>query len=199
MFNTNTTISFISFLSAKFPKFNRGKVLFNLHPVSLTAADRKRSTASDSVRQAGLGVIFAILLFCFAFNYANAQNVNVAGAISGNGTFATLSAAFNAINGGFQGGTNINITIAGNTTEPVTGAALLEGAWNSLTIQPSGIRTVSGMLNPGVPLLDFNGADRVTINGSFSLEFSNLTISPVTNTSTIRFNSDAVNNTITGC
>jgi len=201
MFNTNTTISFISFLSAKFPKFNRGKDLFNLHPVSLTVANRKRFTASDSVRQAGLGVIFAISLFGFAINFANAQNVNVAGAISGNGSYATLSAAFNAVNGGFQGGANISITITGNTTEPAGGAILSGGAWNSLFIQPSGMRVISGTINPGLPLIDLNGADNVTIDGlnsgTNSLTMTNATVSSSLGTSTISFRNDASNNKIT--
>lgn len=242
MIYSSTPNNFINLLSTSFvgtfvPTCVRSKVitpqsrnLFNLLPVSLTAADMKKFTASDSVRQKGFGEtlskisignsrgvgifvptrvrsckinlivnIVLLLLSALSFNYADAQNVNVSGALSGNGSYASLSVALNAINGGAQNGAVINITIAGNTTETGNGAVLNEGTWNSLSIQPSGIRTVSGAINPGRPLLDLNGADRVTINGSNALTFLNSTVSSNANTSTIRFIADACNNTITGC
>ena len=98
----------------------------------------------------------------------NAQNVNVSGAAVGNGTYATLQAAFAAINGGAQGGTNIIIDIVGNTTE--TGIAVLNQsstAWTTLTIRPSGgaARSISGAIVAGSTMVDLNGADNVLIDG----------------------------------
>ena len=46
------------------------------------------------------------------------QNVSVAGSTGANGSYATLRAAFTAINGnGTQAGNNISVTIVANTTE----------------------------------------------------------------------------------
>lgn len=150
-----------------------------------------------------LFTLFAVLLFVIGGRLYS-QNVNVAGALVGNGSYATLQAAFTAINGGVQTGANIVITITGSTTETGT-ATLNAGAWTTLSIQPSGgaARTVSGAITAGLPLVDLNGADNVTIDGlnsgGNSLTFSNTTISATSGTSTIRFIADATNNIITRC
>jgi hypothetical protein len=126
------------------------------------------------------------------------QNVNVSGALVGNGTYATLGAAFTAINAGSQTGATILVDIAANTTEAAS-AVLNQsaGPWASLTISPSGgiSRTVSG--NIAGHLVDLNGADNVTIDGGASkfLTFDNSNTG--SSTSTIRFVNDATNNTIT--
>jgi trimeric autotransporter adhesin len=93
-----------------------------------------------------------------------AQNVNVTGAVAGNGTYPTLGSAFAAINAGSQTGANIVVSIAASTTETAT-AVLNGGAWNSLSVIPSGggARTISG--NIAGPLVNFDGADRVVVNG----------------------------------
>jgi len=145
---------------------------------------------------------FTIIILCsFALNYIHAQNVLVAGAVSGNGNYLTLSAAFSALNGGAQTGANISITISANTTEPSAGAILNAGTWSSVLIQPQsgGAKTISGSPNPGFPLIDFNGSDNVTINGSNNLTISNSTIASFSLTSTICFRSDATNNVVTTC
>src|SRR6185295_13716295 len=53
------------------------------------------------------------------------------------------------------------------------------------------------------PLIDLNGADKVTIDGlnsgGNSLAISNLSTSAIAGTSTIRFIADATNNTIQNC
>ncbi|HAO47324.1 MAG TPA: hypothetical protein DCQ97_10385, partial [Chitinophagaceae bacterium] len=135
----------------------------------------------------------------------NAQNVTVSGALVGNGSYATLAAAFTAINGGAQTGAAISITIDNNTTEPAAGAILNAGVWATITIQPAGgaARSITGAATAGSPLIDFNGADNVTINGlnsgGNSLTIENTTVSATSGTSTVRFIGGATGNTITNC
>jgi len=147
-------------------------------------------------------------MLCSFFFYSQAQ-VTVSGADattnSGN-PYATLSAAFTSINAASQAGNTISIVITGNTTEPAAGAILNQsvGPWTSLTIQPSGGSwTISGTSTAGLPLIDLNGADNVTINGLNSggnyLTISNLSTSATSGTSTIRFQTDATNNLVTNC
>jgi hypothetical protein len=133
------------------------------------------------------------------------DEVNVSGAVSGNGNYLNLTSAFTAINSSSQTGANIVVTINRNLTEPATGAVLNQGTWSSLTIQPaagSG-KTISGNVNAGSPLIDFNGADNVTIeginSGGTSLTLSNTSTSGTAGTSTVRFRNDAVNNEVTNC
>lgn len=150
--------------------------------------------------------IYSMLLALVLFSAANinAQNVTVSGAVTGNGSYATLGAAFTAI-GTAQPAANIVIDIVGNTNEGATVATLGAGTWATITIQPSGgaARTITGAPAGGNPLIDLAGADNVTINGlntgGNSLTISNTTVSGTSNTSTIRFITDAVNNTITNC
>ncbi len=102
----------------------------------------------------------------------------------------------------------ITVVIGGNTSEPA-GGAILNGSgagsasYTSMSIQPFGSITVSGTATAGLPLIDFNGADNVTVNGlnsgGNSLTISNLSTSSTSGTSTIRFQTDATNNTITNC
>ncbi|MFN8305987.1 MAG: hypothetical protein U0T79_04365 [Ferruginibacter sp.] len=145
-----------------------------------------------------------LLTVCFAA-VVNAQNVTVSGALVGNGSYATLAAAFTAINGGAQTGATITITIDNSTTEPAAGAILNAGAWTSVSIQPAGgaARTISGAATAGSPLIDFNGADNVTVNGlnsgGNSLTIENTTVSATSGTATIRFIGGATGNTITNC
>jgi len=143
----------------------------------------------------------------FASFVANAQ-VTVAGSTRANGTYLTLSAAFAAINSNTnQNGNNITIAITANTTEPVGGAILNQAIqpWATLTISPSGgaARTISGAATAGIPLINLDGADNVTIDGlntgGNSLTITNTTPSATAGTSTIRFINGANNNTITRC
>lgn len=140
-------------------------------------------------------------LFIFVFSTtAFAQNVTVAGALVGNGSYATLAAAFTAINGGAQAAANISITIVNNTTETAA-ATLNAGTWASLTIMPQAAssRTISGSITTGLVIL--SDADNVLIDGVNSggsaLTFSNT--STGTAASTVRFLNGATNNTITNC
>jgi hypothetical protein len=115
-------------------------------------------------------------------------------------TYTKLAAAFNAINNGILTG-DINLIVTSDLTE--TGSAVLYASgtgtsnYTSVTIKPDGPteRLVSG--NVAAPLINFNGADNVTIDGGFSgsgmyLRFNNLN---ATNP-TIRFINDASNNSI---
>ncbi len=114
----------------------------------------------------------------------------------GASNYTTLKAAFDGINAGNHTGA-ISIVVSGNTTE--TASCVLNESGNgaanysSINISTSGGPwLITGFL-PATHLLDFNGADNVTIDGG-----SNLTISNTSNggTSAIRFNNDATNNII---
>lgn len=152
-----------------------------------------------SFRSSILATVAFILLVSASSAFAQ---VDVTGSTGADGSYATLGAAFTAINGGVQTGNNIVIGISGDTTEGAI-ASLGAGAWTSVTISPTGgaARTISGTLASS--LIDFNGADNVTINGlntgGNSLTISNLSTSTTSGTSTIRFLGDATNNTITNC
>ncbi len=127
----------------------------------------------------------------FSFGAVSAQNVNVAGALVGNGSYATLGDAFTAINGGAQTGASIVVTVVGNTTEPAT-ASLSQGAWVTLSITPAGgaARTISGAVVG--PLVEFNSADRVLVDG-LNTGGNALTIENTSTgaASTLRFVNDA--------
>ncbi|HEX2901469.1 MAG TPA: hypothetical protein VHS96_17270, partial [Bacteroidia bacterium] len=151
-------------------------------------------------------LLATLVLGMLSAGSVNAQNVNVAGALVGNGTYATLGAAFAAINGGAQGGANIAVTIVANTNEGTASAVLNQSSapWATLTIQPSGgAFTVTGATTAGQPLIDLSGADNVTIDGLNSsgnaLTIQNTTVATTSGTSTIRFIGDATNNVITRC
>ncbi|WP_309640133.1 hypothetical protein [Flavobacterium sp.] len=118
--------------------------------------------------------------------------------------YATLKAAFDAINiVGTHTGV-IAISVLNDTNEGVLTAALNQVAGvTSVSIQPGGCgpRTITGATTAPNPLIDFNGADNVTVDGlntgGNSLTISNTTVSATSGTCTIRFQLDATNNTVT--
>lgn len=130
--------------------------------------------------------------------------VTVNASNSGNdASYSTVKAAFDAINAGTHTGT-INIWISGNTTETASAVLNASGApssYTSVTIKPSGIRTVTGNLT--APLIDLNGADNVTIDGLFdgtnTLTITNSSTSNTAGTSTIRMYNTATSNTVQNC
>jgi hypothetical protein len=137
----------------------------------------------------------------------NSYVISLSGPISicNGAPYPTLKSFFDAVNTGGVAG-NLTVNIAGNCAE--TASAVLnqwtETPANSnytMTIQPSGGagRTVSGTV--GSPLIDLNGADRVTIDGlntgGNSLTITNF--SPATTAAAIRFIADATSNTVTNC
>jgi len=118
-------------------------------------------------------------------------------------SYNTLKAAFDAINSGTHTGT-INVTIGGNTTEgssAVLNASGGSASYTSVTIKPSGIRTISG--NLASPLVDLNGADNVTIDGlndgTNTLTFINTSTSAIAGTCTIRMYNGTLLNTVQNC
>ncbi|MBN8682365.1 MAG: hypothetical protein J0L99_06920, partial [Chitinophagales bacterium] len=148
----------------------------------------------------GSGLLFALTLFTFVLAPAlQAQNVNVAGALVGNGSYPTLGDAFTAINGGAQTGATITVSIVGNTTEAAT-AALNQNDWSTLSITPSGgaARTITGSFVGH--LVELNGADNVSING-LNTGGNSLTISSTAlgASTALRFVNDASNNLVTNC
>lgn len=119
----------------------------------------------------------------------------------GNGTYANLGSAFTAVNSGSQSGATISISVSGSTVETAS-AVLNAGAWNSITIQPSGgsARTIYSIW-PIQIAIDLNGADNVTIDGlnsggnSLTIDHENIE----DDCAAIRFINDAKNNTIKRC
>lgn len=139
---------------------------------------------------------------------ASAGNVTVtasAGTVGPTG-YATLQAAFAAINAGTHQGA-INVWIMADTTE--TGTAVLNSgnvapaSFTSVLVLPNGTRAVSG--NLAAPLVDLNGADNVRIDGYNQLTLSNTNTGTTAGTSTVRFISGtstfngATNNILANC
>ena len=138
----------------------------------------------------------------------NANNIDVesTGGTASAG-YATLSAAFAAINAGTHTGT-ITVEVCGNTAEPAAGAILNASgsgaaSYGTILVNPVGgaPRTITGAATAGLPLVDLNGADNVTINGlntgGDALTIANTTASATSGTATIRFIGGATLNTIT--
>lgn len=130
---------------------------------------------------------------------------------SGPTAYATLALAFTDINAGLHTGA-VTIDVCGDTTEPTVAAAAsatlnASGAgaasYTAISVNPVGgaARTISGASTAGFPMIDFNGADNVTIDGlntgGNSLTIANTTVSATSNTETFRFIGGASNNTIT--
>lgn len=147
------------------------------------------------------------IVFMYTVSASNPVEVTSSGGTA-YASYVTLGAAFTAINAGTHTGT-ITIKIVGNTTETASAVLNASGvgsaSYTTMSIQPFGgtPRTISGAIVAGSPLIDFIGADNVTINGlnsgGNSLTISNITVSATTGTSTIRFIDGATNNTITNC
>ncbi|AVP98940.1 hypothetical protein C7S18_17945 [Ahniella affigens] len=96
---------------------------------------------------------------------AGAQNVNVS---PNPATYATLKAAFDAINSGTHTGAVI-VDVVGDTTETQMAQLNASGSgaanYSSVMIRPSGARTISGNAGSSSDLIRLNGADQVTIDG----------------------------------
>ncbi|MCZ2141349.1 MAG: hypothetical protein LC096_08165, partial [Bacteroidia bacterium] len=138
-----------------------------------------------------------LLVTLFTLTSVSYSQITVAGSSNADGSYTTLSAAFAAFDATTTG--TVTIDISGNTAEPATGATLVAGAWTSITIAPSGGPwTISGAATAGNPLINFNGADNVTINGGNNLTIENTTVSATTGTSTLKLVGDATNNSFNG-
>ncbi len=113
------------------------------------------------------------------------------------GNFTTISAAFSAINAGTHTGV-IDISINANTTEPLAPVALFASglgvaSYSSILIRPTAVVTVSGATNAGFGVINFDGSDNVTINGSIipggttrDLSIRNTSVSSQANVAVIR-------------
>ena len=125
--------------------------------------------------------------------------------------YATLKACFDAINLGTHTGV-ITISVLNDLNEGTASAVLINNIGvTSVLIQPAGggPRTITGTGTAGFgapavyPVVYFNGADNVTVDGlntnGNSLTISNTTVSAAINTCTVLFQNDATNNTITNC
>lgn len=170
---------------------------------------KRRSPVGFTLRLAIPKFILILLIFTGLHGTLQAQVDVTSSGGTPMASYATLSAAFAAVNAGTHTGT-ITMNITGNTAEPAGGAILNGngiGATNfsSMLIKPNGgaARTISGAATAGLPLIDLNGADNVTIDGLNSggnaLTIENTTISAVAGTSTIRFQTDATNDVVTNC
>lgn len=142
---------------------------------------------------------FLFLVPCLLITGVKAQNVQVSGAIVGDGNYVNLTAAFTALNGAAQTNANIAISILGNTTEATT-ATLNANDWKFLTISPSGgaPRSITGNLTTA--LINFYGASNIHING-LNTGGDALTIDNTATgaTSSILFNNDCKNITVENC
>lgn len=96
----------------------------------------------------------------------------------GSGSYATLKAAFDAINAGTHTGT-VTVDIINNTTETSTAVIQRSGIgsadYSSVTVSPSGgIRTIQGSINGAIIKIDF--AENIIIDGRINGEGRNLII-----------------------
>ncbi|MFT3794605.1 autotransporter-associated beta strand repeat-containing protein [Flavobacterium sp.] len=175
------------------PGCSNGRIFFGNSATALTAAQLAQITFSGYPAGAKLTAAGELI-----------PNNIVLQATGGTtlGAYATLRAAFTAINSGTHTGV-ISIHVADDTTETLVAQLNNNAAATSVLIQPTcGPKTITGSFAGG-PLIDFNGADNVVVNGinsgGTSLTISNTNTSNTSGTSTIRFQTDATNNTITNC
>jgi hypothetical protein len=128
---------------------------------------------------------------------AGPVTITATAGIAGPTDYATVQAAFAAINTGTHQGA-INVWIMGDTAEAAAAVLNASGtgsaAYTSVLMLPNGTRTVSG--NLATPLIDLNGAKNVTIDGYTQLTISNTNTGVVAGTSTIRFINGASNNVV---
>lgn len=131
-------------------------------------------------------------------------------------TYSNVNAAFAAINAGTHTGA-ITIDITASTTEPLTPTPLAasgQGSANytSIIIRPTVVASISGAPSTGRGVLEFDGADNITINGDIvggpvnrDLTIENVNSPTVTATAAIRLigrttlGLGATNYTITNC
>jgi len=146
------------------------------------------------------------LLLLFGASSALAQVDVTASAGTPAASYTTLKGAFDAINAGTHQDI-IGIGISGDTTETAPAVLNASGtgssSYTSILINPTGgaARSISGAIIAGSPLIDFSGADNVTIDGlnsgGNSLTIANTTVSATSGTATLRFIGGATGNTIT--
>ncbi|MCX6156763.1 MAG: T9SS type A sorting domain-containing protein [Ignavibacteriae bacterium] len=177
-----------------------------------TAADYKTGVALNGVAATGITIDYsgstrAATPTIGAFEYVSYPISLTATIGTLTGTYTTLKTAFDAINLGTHKG-NIEILINGNVVETATAVLYASGgssSYNNIKIYPTIANlSVTGTLPS--PLIDLNGANRVTIDGRInytgtplSLTIANLSNSSTAGTSTIRLINGASSNTINYC
>ena len=143
------------------------------------------------------------ILFILLFGIFSVQaqiSVTATSGTVGPTSYTTLKGAFDAINLGTHKG-DIVIKVNGNTVETATAVLNASGAgssnYTSINIYPTaGSLSIGG--NLAAPVIDFNGADNVTIDGrrnfigNTDLAFYNNNTGATATTSTIRFISKTV-------
>lgn len=153
---------------------------------------------------------FIVLLFVFSLNITvnlRPAHADATRTIGSGGDYATLKAAFDAINAGTVTGV-ITLQLTGSTTETSSAVLNASGAgsasYTSVTLYPTATGlSISGNLS--VPLIDLNGADHVTIDGRVNATGLAMDMTIVNtrsnddNQSTIRFTNDATYNSIKYC
>jgi hypothetical protein len=110
-----------------------------------------------------------LLLLGVSFSAFSQVDVTATAGTAGPTTYATVSAAFTAINAGTHQG-QITIAITANITEPGSPTALLQSAspssYSSILIRPSGGNfTIGGTVTASRAIIELRGADNVTIDG----------------------------------
>lgn len=136
-----------------------------------------------------IATIFSVVMLMVSSLQAQVNVAATAGTPTG--TYATVSAAFAAINLGTHQGV-VNLTISANTTEPAAVVALLASGgtsnYTAVNIKPSGNVTVNSAAIPTTNrgLIELNGADNVTIDGDdpATAGVRNLTFQVATSAST---------------
>jgi hypothetical protein len=148
-------------------------------------------------------LLSVIVSMVFSFT-TSAQVTVTATAGTSCGSYTTLKAAFDAVNAGTHQGA-ITIMVSGNTTETASAklnASVAPASYTSLLVRPTATAIISGSLN--APLIDFNGASNVTIDGRIagtgntrSLTLSNSSTVANGITATTRFINSSQNNMLT--
>lgn len=156
-------------------------------------------------------------MLSFSANQLYSQVTVTATAGTASSNYTTVNEAFTAINAGTHQGAII-ITVTANTTEPATPVPLLRSnspsSYTSVLIQPSGNVTINSAASPTTNrgILEFAGADNVTIDGDDPLTAGSRNLSIVAATSStagiacIRLSSNSTtgtdggdNNTVKNC
>ncbi|HRH63562.1 MAG TPA: right-handed parallel beta-helix repeat-containing protein, partial [Bacteroidia bacterium] len=130
----------------------------------------KSYTTFQRIKQ--LKNLLAILFLIFSLCVGNLQaQVTVSPGVGG--PYATVNAAFAAINAGTHTGA-VTIAISANTTEPAAPTVLAASGvgaanYSSITIYPTAASVVvAGASTATNGVLVFNGADNITINGNLN-------------------------------
>ncbi|MDD2797686.1 MAG: hypothetical protein PHV20_03745 [Bacteroidales bacterium] len=150
---------------------------------------------------------FRFLMLCLGIVFLSlnlSAQVTVSGSAAQDGSYATLGDAITAI-GLSQPGQTIDIAISASTSEAASGIVIGAGDWTSLTIYPTvdNVTLTAGVTSNA--LIQFSGANNVTIDGRVNQAGArSMTLSNTgTTNSTVNFTGDATHaaqsNTVKYC